>query len=229
MEPTIYKPSIYNGAGVYKTGAEECGFPIRQDFKEKEILGKIYKCVEISDNVFFPIRNLDYIDENINFITNSSQIDNNENQCNYFNFSDDYEENGLFYNYQALTYLNSIRDAKLRDITSSDLNNLYAYIVDKISSFSGYILSYGDLVCTFCCKKPDIFKNALGLLDLGFDSSGYQDNSIFNNNKWCGFGSQNIGNFLRIKDDYSSLEYVNTNTGWSLGCRFPIRYIIDEN
>lgn len=37
MEPTIYKPSIYNGAGIYNTGAESGGggdAPVPEEYKE---------------------------------------------------------------------------------------------------------------------------------------------------------------------------------------------------
>ena len=61
MEPTIYnKPSIYNGAGIYKTGAEGGGgggfTPISGSV---ELFGKVYNTVKIN-GLEWICENLDY-------------------------------------------------------------------------------------------------------------------------------------------------------------------------
>ena len=58
MEPTIYKPSIYKSAGIYKAeaggGVSDC----------VEIAGKYYKTKKINNTIWIT-ENLSYIDDNI--------------------------------------------------------------------------------------------------------------------------------------------------------------------
>lgn len=52
MEPTIYKPSIYKGAGIYKAGAEGgSGDDIYYDSIEP-IADGFYKCVKVGNKLF---------------------------------------------------------------------------------------------------------------------------------------------------------------------------------
>lgn len=56
MEPTIYKPSIYNGAVIYNTGAEGGYTPISGSV---ELFGKVYNTIKIN-GLEWICENLDY-------------------------------------------------------------------------------------------------------------------------------------------------------------------------
>lgn len=62
-EPTIYKPSIYKGVGIYKTG-DNGGGGGGGDLPEVEILGKKYHYIQIG-MYLYTAENLDYIDSNL--------------------------------------------------------------------------------------------------------------------------------------------------------------------
>ena len=82
------------------------GGGIHQTFVKKELLGKQYDCVEIDSGVFFPIQNLDYIDDNI-VMTNSFPSSSGIPAVAYYGYAVDGDF--LFYNELARAYVNSIK------------------------------------------------------------------------------------------------------------------------
>lgn len=68
MDPTIYKPSIYKGAGIYKTGDEGGG----GECNSVEIFGTIYRCKLMPDGKIWLLDNLFYDDGEGDITFNSS-------------------------------------------------------------------------------------------------------------------------------------------------------------
>ena len=231
MDPTIYKPSIYNGNGVYKNGAGGGGagtFPINQKFVKKRILDKFYDCVEISDKVFFPIRNLTFKDENIFFVENVSDINLNNSQAAFWGCDSQYDETYL-YSYPAVQYINSIIPSNIRGITQLDVSLIYDYIKKSIKDYTGINGNFGDLAATICAKTYGEFKNALSMLDLGFKTTGaYEAGQFSVIDRYCGFGSSDAGHFAHVQWDNTEWAFYSTSVGWS-SRMYAIRFIVDEN
>lgn len=105
MEPTIYKPSIYKGAGIYNTGADSGGFtPISGSV---ELFGKIYNTIKING--------LEWICENIDYKWDGLLIGHNTTSPQACYPQDDESlwgwngrKCGLLYNKNAKIQLNGI-------------------------------------------------------------------------------------------------------------------------
>ena len=97
MEPTIYKPSIYKGAGIYKNGAEGGGAYIG---------GKRYKTVVMPDGKEWLAENLDfkfcYIGSGGSPTTPNAWYYNNDEPV----FGWNGYKCGLLYNWYAVKFLN---------------------------------------------------------------------------------------------------------------------------
>lgn len=135
MVPTIYKPcayktpGIYNGAGgiykgrgVYKDGAQEF----------VEIGGKKYLVANINGKKWI-CQNLDYINTGI-ILNNNNNPQNVSNDPNawYFNKDVDDKKNfGLFYNFEAVEYLEQNKNEFFPGwhvATESDYNDLLTFV-----------------------------------------------------------------------------------------------------
>ena len=102
MEPTIYKPSIYKGAGIYKTGAEGGG---------GNVIGRKYRTVNIGGMTWLA-ENLDYKFSGCNI--GGSGIPYTPNAWYYNNDEATYgidgtRKCGLLYNWFAVKLLNDNR------------------------------------------------------------------------------------------------------------------------
>lgn len=100
MEPTIYNPSIYKGAGIYNIGGG--GFGVGVD-----IGGFVYPITRIG-NKYWLAQNLDYYDND--FIKNAPSISGVIPQVNYYDNDEITNgKNGLklgaLYNYKAVELL----------------------------------------------------------------------------------------------------------------------------
>ena len=238
MEPTIYKPSIYKGAGIYETGAAggggTAGNVIQQDFVYKSILGKSYKCVEIDDNIFFPVENLNFYDENIELNGNLSTNYTTTTKCAYYNYTDD--GNGLIYNIAAFNYINSIIPANIKKLSNAYFQKILSYLENKIRTWKNdNSLVINDLLDTIFCRE---FNDglSLALLDLGIKNFGSY-------NRLNGFIKYPYGRPQDIYFGVSSGEelvlfenYGKTDTlriaqisGFNDGFCYYARWIIDEN
>ncbi len=103
MEPTIYKPSIYKGAGIYKIGAEGGG--------SVDIVGRKYRTVNIG-GVEWLDENLDYKFSGCNI--GGSGLPSTPNAWYYNNDEATYgidgtRKCGLLYNWYAVKLLNDNR------------------------------------------------------------------------------------------------------------------------
>lgn len=115
MEPTIYKPSIYKGAGIYKTGDEGGGF----------------EGVEIN-GVIWSKKNLDIVFDDLQI--NTLLDDQNPKPIAYTNgnnpesFVSDY---GYLYNWYAIKYINEHKDELIKGwhiATEIEWDNLISFI-----------------------------------------------------------------------------------------------------
>lgn len=102
MEPTIYKPSIYKGAGIYKTGAGGGGGGAPEPL---EIGGKIYRTVEINGKIWLA-QNLESQFSGIPFTT-TDWGSNYGSSCCYPNFSSSpaFNDCGFLYSGEACKLL----------------------------------------------------------------------------------------------------------------------------
>ena len=124
MEPTIYKPSIYKGAGIYKIGAEGGGGG------RVEIGGKFYSFVKIG-SLFWTAQNLDYIDSNIILGGTPTYDENAAHAWYYQNNENEFGWNGkklgLLYNNLAAEYLEQNKETILNGFRvpkEADFQNL---------------------------------------------------------------------------------------------------------
>lgn len=135
MEPTIYKPSIYNGAGIYKTGAEGGGgasgsftIPYKTNFFD----------FDVNDGIDTPIlgNRTPYKSNNVSIskisgggikITSDSTNSLPNNYFCFFHYLEDvitietefklYPKSGSFYNFiQGSTFIISRENTKVNDI-----------------------------------------------------------------------------------------------------------------
>lgn len=101
MEPTIYKPSIYNGNGIYKNGAEGGGYV--------DIGGRTYRTVNIG-GVTWLAENLDYKFSGCNI--GGGGKPSTPNAWYYNNDEATYgtRKCGLLYNWYAVKLLNDNKE-----------------------------------------------------------------------------------------------------------------------
>ena len=145
MEPTIYKPSIYKGAGIYKIGAEGGG---GEGGETVEIDGKLYPVVTIGSQKWLGL-NLDYAPVGVNIggageigTPNAWYYSDNEP---YYGF--DNKKYGLLYNHAALEFISNILPSYLKVPEKSDFETLISYIGnnegDKLKSPYDWSNGYG--------------------------------------------------------------------------------------
>lgn len=133
MEPTIYKPSIYKGAGIYKTGAEGGG----GGGNIVHIGSNDYEFVQIG-NLYVINRNLDELFSGINFNGGSDTYANSK-----YIMADGQEQTaaGLFYNNLALDIISSNLPDGWRLPKIADMDHIYNVIANnglKIRSKLGW-------------------------------------------------------------------------------------------
>lgn len=136
MEPSIYKPSIYKGAGIYKTGAEG-------GVMYENIGGRKYEIVEINGK-FWTRQNLDYKFEGCGIGGTGSPI--TPNAWYYNNDEETYGNDGLYkcgllYNWYAVKYLQENKDLIIPGwhIPTKDEYNALCVAAGGLSN-SGFIL-----------------------------------------------------------------------------------------
>lgn len=213
---------------VVREGSKE----IRQKFVDKIILGSTYKCVEISDKVFFPMENLRYKDSNIDYITSSSNIDLSASQCFFYSCDEQqYGYNGYIYTEPAINYVMTLISGTVRAIQSSDVTLIYNYIKKLLeeaqSAIPNAMLDNYDF--TNLSKDVNVgWTKAYGKINLGFRPTGYFNYSKnFNGiTSYFGIGSTNY-RFIDIQSDTSQIRFVDS-ASWS-NHAYCSRFIIDEN
>ena len=240
MEPTIYKPSIYKGAGIYKTGAEGGGGianQIPQEFVYKNILGKSYKCVEIESGIFWPIESLEYIDENIEFITNSGDYDYSRPQAMGRNYA---LSGVLYYNQPARNLINVAISSQitLKQISQIYFDKLMKYVLDKIKAWKGenVYLENQDITTSVKFSEFDIYESWLGLIDIGINITGYYNELgaftlyPYGYNKPVYFGETssptNYGQMINLQYG-KELKFYSGDLDYRFS--YQMRFFIDEN
>lgn len=126
MEPTIYKPSIYKGAGIYNNGAGGGG---GGGGETVEIGGKVYPVVTMGSQKWITY-NLDYIPAGVNVggsgeisTPNAWYYNNNETLYGWNN-----KKYGLLYNFAAGEIVNSSLTDGWRVPSKSDYESLISFI-----------------------------------------------------------------------------------------------------
>lgn len=209
------------------------GGAIHQDFVDKTILGDTYKCVEISNGIFFPIENLHYKDANIDYITSSSSIDVSQSQCFYYNCDEStYKDLGYLYTYSAIQHIDTlITNTSIKKVTSGYVNMIYAYIRNLIEAAQSVIPgNYVDNPnATYLSEEVGVgWNNALGKVALGFRPNGYYLNGEFGGiGRYLGIGSDD-NNFIDIQNAASAFRFVSI-ASWPNRHGYGSRFIIDEN
>lgn len=227
MEPTIYKPSIYKGAGIYNNGAGGGGI-IENEFRLFNILGKEYKFLKIKDGVYFPCENLDFYDENFIF----GNLQDNTICASYFNNDIAYKERGLYYSNDAIVYIKTLLDNKFKYINASYIQDLYDYIQSKFD----FIIS--DELKTYLAKSNTWNKtpwnNSLDLFELNINPFGsmHYNTGIDDYNVFCflcgnlkGLVTGSSGNRNEGSFNISDAITIGLNYGYF----YNIRFIVDEN
>ena len=240
MEPTIYKPSIYKGAGIYKIGAEGGGGisnQIPQEFVYKNILGKNYKCVEIESGIFWPIESLEYIDENIELITSSLDYNYSIPQAMGKNYS---ASGVLYYNKPARNVINSAISIQttLKPISKIYFDKLMKYVLDKIKEWKGenVYLENNDITTMVKFSEFGNYESWLALIDIGINISGSYLNSgafelyPYGYTKPVYFGVTSspteYGQMINLQYG-KELNFFSGNMG--TGNSYQMRFFIDEN
>lgn len=224
MEPTIYKPSIYKGAGVYKNGA--AGGGIVNEFRSFNILGKEYKYLKIKDGVYFPCENLDYYDENFTF----GNLQDGIICASYFNNDIAYRERGLYYSKEAITYIKTLLDNKFKFISSSYIQYLYDYIQSKFD------LPIGDELKTYLAKSNSWNKtqwnNSLDLFGLNINPFGsmHYNTGIDDYNVFCFMCGGEFGLVTGSAGNRNHGSFnISSQVGLGYGYFYNIRFVVDEN
>lgn len=218
---------------VLKVGGGGISNKIHQDFVYKNILGKMYKCVEISDKVFFPLRNLDYIDENI-VQTNDFEQDSEVAACAYYDYAQT-SDYGFLYNRVARGYIRTIKTSQMKYISRTYFDLLINYIKNLIENWLGKNTHPSNTLLTTFTKNSDFdnYEDWLGLIDIGLGVSGYW---------YINFSKTPYGYYkpvyFGITTQTSSGEMINIEEGKTLAyfngllgddyC-YPMRFFIDEN
>ena len=214
MEPTIYKPSIYKGAGIYKTGAEGGGGG-GGEHGTVEIKGQVYNYTQIG-SLLWLCENLNLQDENI--ILNPINWSQDLPLCCYYNNGDQepYENYGLLYNWFAAKYIQDNIDLNgFRVPTNDDFQTLLNYFGGTTNS-------------GLCLKSTTNWSgggNGIDLLDFNFKGGGYRDNigNYFmlneSGNMWS-TTEQDVSNATYVYCIYNSNAAIPNNylkrTGFSI-------------
>lgn len=234
MEPTIYKPSIYKGAGIYNTwaGGGGGGGGIQQEFRNFHILGKNYKYVKIDNGLWWPCENIDYIDENINdgFIDYLST-----NCCAYYNNDEqNYKYNGRIYNFPAINYITGLVPNYCRRLNAStDVTKILNYIQNKLDV--DWTLS--NILKTYCAKtnekNSNLWNNSLALLQMGFEPTGYIAGIPFSfggisNDAYFGVTAENISTTSANVITFRNSEAITYANGNQSNIAYVLRFMIEE-
>lgn len=125
MEPTIYKPSIYNGAGIYNNGAGGGGGGV----ETVEIGGKTYPVVTMGSQKWIAY-NLDYVPAGVNVggsgeisTPNAWYYNNNETRYGWNN-----KKYGLLYNFAAGELVNASLTDGWRVPSKTDYETLISFL-----------------------------------------------------------------------------------------------------
>lgn len=235
MEPNIYKPSIYKGAGIYK-GGFGISNQIPQEFIYKNILGKEYKCIEIESGIFWPLTSLEYIDENIELITNSSNYNSSLPQA----MTRNYGLNGeLYYTIPARNIINSVASSQnnIKPISQIYFDKLMKYVLDKIKEWKRESVYLENREITTFVKFSEFgnYESWLALIDIGINITGYFDNAGqlslipygYENPVYFGLTSSpnNYGQMINLQYG-KELNFYNDELG---GFTYQMRFFIDEN
>jgi uncharacterized protein (TIGR02145 family) len=219
MEPTIYKPSIYKGAGIYKIGAEGGGGGGGNTIK---IGTHDYKWVLMPDGKKWLAQNLELIFPTLVIGETSSTssypqahyYDNNQTTYSVFGGS---RPCGLLYNQKAVDYLVNHNNliAGCHVPTTTEWNDLFSSIgsdsdaAKKIKcengAFKGWPSGWGGLddPYEFCCVPGGRYDGSFGLMNECF----YRTVS---------------GTYIEIRNDNYIYRYgSNSNYGYS------VRLIVD--
>ena len=176
MEPTIYKPSIYNGAGIYKAGAEGGG-----GSEVVSIGGEDYDVVTIG--------NLKWITRNLNFKYTGMVETANESTsgagCYYQVGGNNQTGYGLLYNCMALNFIQSNLRNGWRIPESSDFDNLVSSVNNDIFALlSKFGFQAGN--------KQSNNSSGLSLYGGGYHYGGGAYNDIdYTTQLWCKFNLYN--------------------------------------
>lgn len=234
------EPIIYNGAWVYNNGANGGGGisnRIPQEFVYKNILGKNYKCVEIESGIFWPIESLEYIDENIEFITNSSDYDYSRPQA----IGKNYALSGvLYYNQPARNLINSAisLQTSLKPISQLYFDKLMKYVLDKIKEWKNenVYLENQEITTFVKFSEFDNYESWLGLIDIGINITGsfIYDGTFdlypYGYTKPVYFGlttsGTDYGEMINLQYG-KELKFYTGDLG--LGSSYQMRFFIDEN
>lgn len=194
MNPTIYKPSIYKGAGIYNTRANGGG-----GSDETVIIGgKEYEVIT-ADSLKWITSNLDMmfpgIPFNTSFVTTKS--------CFYYNYG--YAparlNAGLLYNWEAVDYIanNNMLPDGWRIPTRSDFENLISFVGG--SSVAGKELKIEDFGGNNSIKwNCDL----VGYLDAGGTAIQFDKRALF----WTSSGLNASKSWsLMFEKEYDSVGF----------------------
>lgn len=229
MEPTIYKPSIYNGAGIYKTEDEGGGGGDGPKIYEFDVLGKTYKYIKLDEGLFWPLENLDYIDENIQL--GLTGYYNTSCAAYYNNDEANYKYNGLIYSRAADVYIDSIKPNNTRYINSSDLDKLFN-LVAKTFKYDSPSPDYGYIsgLSRTNSRSNSLWKQNQNIAMFGIEPTGYYNGS---SNSFTGITTDAFfGISDSTYDNVLSCRY-NQTLAFSNGGRYTYAYatrlLIDLN
>jgi hypothetical protein len=196
-------------------------------------MGKSYKCVEIDTGIFWPVESLEYIDEDITLITDSSQYNFNSAQAS----RKEYGNSGAFYYTQAArVIINSKKTSSMKNITNVLLDKLMSYILNKVRAWKGESIELDSENLSTLVKNSQFatYENWINLLDIGVDINGFNQNGTFGYipfgySKPVFFGlttsNTNFGEMIRLYNG-KKLEYFSSDLGQTC---YQMRYFIDEN
>lgn len=217
MEPKIYKPSIYNGAGIYNTGSGGGG----GGGGRVEIGGKFYSFVKIG-SLFWTAQNLDYIDSNIILGGTPTYDENAAHAWYYQNNENDFgwsgKKLGLLYNNLAAEYLEQNKETILN-----------GFRVPKEADFQNLKDTIGETDFIKKLKSSQYWNNP-GIDEYGFRMvpGGACSGSTFDPEVWAGIYTQsnirmitsdNQGKIFRANDDNTYELIRSTSPAFGISLR----------
>ena len=131
MEPTIYKPSIYKGTGVYKLGGGG------EEYQEIQILGNKYKCKEINGYL--------WMCENLKYPIGTFRASKDESGYYYPNGNiENFDKHGYLYNLHAakelIENIGNVESEWHVPTRDNYRNDLFNFIALSQTSRVGYYL-----------------------------------------------------------------------------------------